>query len=371
MHILLFILILAVLIFSHELGHFYAAKRAGVRVDEFGFGFPPKLWGKKIGETLYSINLIPFGGFVKIYGEDNESLAKSEDPDRSRSFVGKSKASQAIIVVAGILCNLLLAWVLFSITYIAGFPTSVDDRSSVSNISDIKLRLVAIQPESPAFKAGLMTGDEVVQISLGNEKLTNLTPDILREFVTTHPDSDISILYERNGISGTAIVRPTVGIVNGEEGRPAIGISMDLVGIEKLSIFNAIYKGLIMTAKLTYLTMKGFVGLVVGIFSGSTNLSSVSGPVGIAGLVGDAATLGFTYVLTLAAIISINLAVINLVPFPALDGGRLLFILIEAIKRSPISPRITSAVNLTGFALLMLLMLVITYHDIVKIVGFN
>lgn len=361
MSIFLFIIILAVLILAHEFGHFIAAKRAGIRVDEFGIGFPPRLWKKKIGETTYSINAFPVGGFVKIFGEDpNEESTHGKDA--KRSFVHKPKWIQTWVVGAGIVFNLLLAWMLISGGFMIGLPFSADDEQYGARVQDAVLTVTQVLPHSPAETAGIKGGDHIIALSAGKEKLE--TPDVIstQKFIASH--SELTFVYMRGKEMKTAIVHPMDGVVSGHR---AIGISMDKAGILKLSPFEALYAGALTTASFTWATLTGIIDFFKNIFVGHADFSEVSGPVGIVGIVGEASALGFVHVLSLMAIISINLAVINLLPFPALDGGRLFFILIEAIKGSPIKPSITNTANGIGFILLILLMVVVTYGDIAKI----
>ena len=199
--------------------------------------------------------------------------------------------------------------------------------------------------------------------------LLTQTPSVesVQYFVAKHSAEEIKISFERGKgeISETTII-PKMGII--ESDKPAIGVSMDMIGVLKLPIHKAIISGLKLTWDLTRATAVGLFDLIVNSVRGTADISSVTGPIGIVGIVGDAVSFGFVYLLSLTAIISINLVIINLIPFPALDGGRLLFLLIEKIKGSRINPKIANIVNMIGFGLLMLLMVVITYHDIVKIV---
>ncbi|MBI4065777.1 site-2 protease family protein [Candidatus Kaiserbacteria bacterium] len=264
MSILIFIAVIVVLIVAHEFGHFIAAKMAGMRVDEFGLGYPPRaLVIGKIGETEYTLNWLPFGGFVKIYGED-ASLDKLGMPN---SFSSKTRLAQALVLVAGVAMNLILAWIIFS---------------------------------------GLLMTPHWV----GNDVMTNGLP-----------------------------------------------------------LVPALVKGAQVTVNATTAIATGLGHFFYGIFTFSADLSQVAGPVGIAQIVGDASLQGWSSLLSLTAIISINLALINLIPVPALDGGRLLFVIIESIIRRSIKPTIARAINGIGFAFLILLMLVVTAHDIFRIVG--
>lgn len=347
MTVILFLLVLAVLIFVHELGHFLVARACGIRVDEFALGFGPKLWGMKKGETTYALNAIPFGGYVKIFGE-NPNEESINGPDSARSFVHKPKWQQILVLAAGVAFNFIFAWIIIIAAFGAGVPASLESYPQyVDRMVDPHIAITYVEPNSPAELAGLKAGDSITGFSSVEE---------VQSAINGSADKGIVI-------NDTKIVA-TQGIV---EGKYAIGISMDQVGTLQLPFHLAIYEGTRFTLHMIQAITVGLYDLVVGMFRGTAELSSVTGPVGIAGLVGDAAKLGFTYLLMFTALISLNLGVLNLVPFPALDGGRILFVLIEALTRRQIKPIFANAVNAVGFALLILLMVVVTYKDIVRI----
>jgi regulator of sigma E protease len=373
MSVIIFIIILLVLVLVHEWGHFFAAKRFGIRVDEFGFGFPPKLFGWKRGETEYTFNLFPIGGFVKIFGETPDEESES-GPDSSRSFINKAKWKQTIVLFAGVFMNLVLAWVLFTTGFISGLPASVGSDLPDQNLDDVHLVILSVSPDSPAGKAGLKPGDAIVTVSaytdkIGgkNDSLEEVNPDNLKEFIVSHPSQDIEIGFTR-GKNAEDIkfvtLKPMPSVV---DGKPQIGISMDLIGTAKIGLFSAIWRGLRLTISVTKDTAIGLYTLIVEGIKGHGSLSSVTGPVGMVGIVGEAYDFGWGYLFSFAALISINLAIINLFPFPALDGGRILFVIIEKIKGSPISPKITNRLNTVGFVILIILMVLVTWHDIAKL----
>lgn len=362
MSIILFIVILALLILVHELGHFIAAKRSGVRVDEFGLGFPPRLWKKKVGETVYSINIFPVGGFVKIFGEnpDKESI---EGKDMKRSLVHKPRYIQAWVISAGVIFNLLFAWVLISAGFMGGLPFSVDDSTYGRRVENATLTITQVLSRSPAEVAGIKGGDHIVALLSGKDKLEKPTIEATKKFIASH--DEIKFTYVRGAETKVTMVRPRDGVVSGQRG---IGIYMDMVGTLKLNPLESLWAGAMTTASLTWETLVSVVDFLRQVFVGKGDFSQISGPVGIVGIVGDASVLGLAHIISLMALISINLAVLNLLPLPALDGGRLFFILIEAIKRSPINPNITNALNGVGFIFLILVMVAVTYHDIVKLI---
>jgi regulator of sigma E protease len=343
---LLFLIVLAILIFVHELGHFITARACGIRVDEFALGFGPKLWSTKKGETKYAINLIPFGGYVKIFGE-NPDVDSISGPDSSRSFVNKPKWQQALVLVAGVVFNFIFAWILVSISFMSGVPASIESYPQYADrMSDSHITITYVEPSSPAEIAGLKAGDEIKGYASIGE---------IQKAINASGEKGI-ILNDKSILAKQGIV----------EGKYAIGISMDNVSTLKLPIHLAVIEGARFTIHIMKVVTVGIYDLIIGIFTGASKLSSVTGPIGIASLVGDAASLGFTYLMMFTALISINLGILNLVPFPALDGGRILFVLIESIIRRPIKPSIANAFNAIGFSLLILLMVVVTYKDIVK-----
>lgn len=362
MSIIIFIVVLAILIFVHELGHFIVAKKSGIKVSEFGIGFPPKLWSKQKGETLYSVNAIPFGGYVKIFGEnpDEESIA---GPEKERSFVNKPRYIQALVLVAGVFFNVLFAWMLISAGYMIGLPTP-ESHAGQGIVDDAQLVITSVSPSSPAYEAGLKVGD-VVREAVSEQKyaLDELSPQALSNFIEAHGKDGVTLGISRGQEVVSVDVVGREGVV---PGRIAIGISMDKIGILRLPVHLAIYEGGLDTVRLTYATVVSLFTFIGQVFIGQGDLSQITGPVGIVSLVGDVTTLGFVYLLSFTAIISINLAVINLMPFPALDGGRLLFVAIEAIRRKAISPKVANALNGIGFALLILLMIVVTVKDIFR-----
>jgi len=363
MSILIFLIILLVLVVSHEFGHFIVAKKSGIRVDEFSFGFPPKLFGVKKGETSYNFNALPFGGYVKIFGEnpDEDSM---NGPDKDRSFVNKPRYIQAAVLFAGVTMNFLVAWLLLSVGFMSGLPTSVGSAPKGENIENQALTVTSVLAGSPAEKAGLKVGDKIAKLESKDEVLVSPSPETLQSFIKNHGSEDINVSIERAKQESEVIVTPEI---NKASGAPMVGISMDVIGTLKLPIHKALWEGLKLSGDLVVATVVGFYHLIADGIAGKGDISAITGPVGIVGVVGDAAEFGFIYLLSFTALISINLAVINLIPFPALDGGRLLFLLIEKIKGSRIKPQVANMANIIGFGLLMLLMVVVTYHDIVKL----
>lgn len=357
---IIFLLVLAVLIFVHELGHFIFAKWNGIRVDEFKIGFGPKIisWGK--GETKYGLNLIPFGGYVKIHGEnpDDESIS---GVDKDRSFVNKKTWQQVIVLVAGVSFNFIFAWIIYSIVFISGVTAAPEGFEQYSaNFKNQRIMITTVSPGSPADKVGLKIGDIIKGVNQSDK--VSITE--VQNAINSSDGNAISIKYERSGQNSEAKPIPVQGLV---KDKYAIGIAMSEAVDIKLPFFASIYEGAHYTLIMIRDTAIGLYDFIINIFRGEANFSDVSGPVGIAGIVGGAAELGFKYLLMITALISINLGVINLVPFPALDGGRVLIVIIESLMRGRLKPIYANTVNAVGFVLLMILMVVVTYKDIVKI----
>lgn len=366
MSILIFVIILVALIVVHEWGHFTVAKRAGIRVDEFGIGFPPRAWRfYRRNNTDYTLNWIPFGGFVKIFGEDPEDVPP-DHPDRSRSLVGKPWYVQALVLSAGVGMNIVAAWLLFSVAFMVGVPASGENNYGGA-VSDHALTVLQVLPGSPAELSGLKSGDRLTSISSQRDMLIELTPESVASFVSKHGGDSLTVVYERGESIETLQMVPKRGTVLDEPERAVLGISMGLVGTLKLPLHLALYEAGKQTLHYFYIITVALLSFFASAFTWSADLSQVAGPIGIVSLVGDAAELGFVSLLTFTAIISLHLAVINLFPFPALDGGRLLFILIAAINGSPIKASVVRTANTIGFVFLIFLMLVVTASDITKL----
>lgn len=377
MSFIIFIIILGVLILVHELGHFLVAKAFKIRVDEFGIGYPPralKLFNWR--GTDFTLNWIPFGGFVKIFGENGEVVADAEDAAQTQVAAGKSfveapRYAQALVLVAGVAFNVIFAWLLISGGYMLGLPTSTSAVSDTQYVKNPQLVITMIAPDSPALAAGLKVGDVITNISVQTTKPTTpastpteLNPETVSSFIAAHGNEKLEVSYARGDEQKTVAVTPGEGII---ADRKAIGISMDMIGKLSLPVHQAFWEGAKTTTSLVRLVTIGLVTFIFDTVRGNSDFSQVTGPVGIVGLVGDASKLGIIYVLSFTAFISINLAVINLIPFPALDGGRLLFVAIEAVKRSPISSKVSNTLNTVGFLLLIGLMILVTIHDVIKL----
>jgi len=354
--IVIFIAILGLLVFVHELGHFIMAKRAGMRVDEFGFGFPPRLFGIKRGGTLYSINLIPLGGFVKIAGEDGSETASPE------SFVNKTFFQRFNVLIAGVTMNIILAWVLISIGTAVGLPTVISEGEELPKSAIIRSSSVGIletAPDSPATGAGLRPGDVIT--SINGQEVKSISD--AQQITTENAGRENLYVIRRGSDSFEAKITPRV---NPPEGQGAIGIALGEIARVSYPWYEAPYRGLISTVNLTWYTLTAFGGLIAAAFQGENVGAALSGPVGIAVLTRDVAQLGLIYLLQFTAVLSVNLAIINIVPFPALDGGRILFLIIEKLRGKKMNEKVEVWANTIGFLLLLMLMLGVTVHDFGK-----
>ena len=333
MSFLLFLVVLVVLIVVHELGHFFVAKWFGIRVEEFGIGYPPRAFTLgTLKKTTYTINWLPFGGFVRIFGERHD-VAYTPD-EKKEAFVHKSRLAQAAVLLAGITFNLLFAWLLFSATLMLGAPTAIDEADAAG--MPTRLIVSSVVVGSPAAAAGIVAGDEIVAISSGDESLDVLYPSTAATFIQERGGKMLTLMYVRDPKTAeieSIRVTPAHGVLNESPGTPAIGMAMALVADQSLSLPAAVARGFMNTVTAVQTVTIGLGTFLFAALIGNADWSHVAGPIGIASLVGDASSVGLVYLLYFTAFISVNLAIINLLPFPALDGGRLLFILIEAIRR--------------------------------------
>ena len=419
--LLIFIAVLAVLVLSHEVGHFIAAKKSGMKVYEFGFGFAPRLFGiqrltgtklEKVSEqetvdveikdyqvsenaevieetvtdkiveidkevpvkkwrwvwgnkpilpengneqlyegTVYSVNLIPLGGFVQIKGEDNNDTG----PD---SFAGKPAWQKAIVMVAGVTMNIILAVVLFSVGYSVGLPMLTDKIADTSVIQDRTLQIAQVLPEKPAALADIKSGDLVMQVGdIVNPRLAEM-----QNYVDAHQTEEVSFVIKRGDELLNKKIKP---MIYQDSGRGGIGVGIAEFGTVKYPWYKAIYHGVIDSGVYLKDIVVAFGSLIKGLFIGKEHIGdSVSGPIGIAVMTGDVAKMGFLYLLQFVAVLSLNLAVVNILPIPALDGGRLMFLLLNKINRRWTFLKYEQTAHTVGFMLLLALVALVTIKDI-------
>jgi regulator of sigma E protease len=338
------IVVLSVLVLVHELGHFIAAKATHCYVEEFGIGFPPRLWGKKIGETIYSINWIPFGGFNKISGE--------VDPAAPRALAARSHSVRALVISGGIILNLLFPFLLMIIAYMV--PHTIVDGSVV---------VQEVVANSPAQAAGIQAGDIILSI---NGKAIKSVSDLSRDVQIGLGTQMAITVKQPDNTEKTVKVVPRW---KPPQGQGAIGIASQDVNYkttsESLPFWKAIPTGVASVWDTLILYKNGIIEMIIG-----TVPFVPTGPVGIVQVAGEVAHSGVSPVLELAAFISIAVGITQIIPFPALDGGRLLFIGIEWVRRGKrISPKVENMVHSIGFIILLALMILITYQDLARWIG--
>ena len=366
---LLVIAILVLLIVVHELGHFIVAKIFRIRVDKFGLGYPPRafLLGK-IGDTEYTLNWIPFGGFVRLFGEEGPLRQPADGGGHGKgSLADSSRGVQAMILVAGVLANAALAWFLFAAALHVGIPAVVE--APIPG-EQIHLYVTDIVPGSPADTGGIRTGDEIVGMTdPSGAELRPLTPDAALEYVSARGGEAIEVAYLHNGATTTTFVKPANSIVPDAAGRPALGIGLVLVANRSLLWSDSFQGSLRITSEAFISTLRSLGSIIRSALIGRPDISGVVGPVGLVSIVGEASHNGLGNVLRLAAFISVNLAIINLIPIPALDGGRLFILGVEAMLRRPASKIALRLLNALGIALIIVLMVAVTYHDVARLLA--
>lgn len=351
--ILIFLLVLSILVLVHELGHFLVARKNGILVEEFGFGLPPRLIGKKIGETTYSINALPFGGFVRLHGEQSEETIIHP----RRAFLNKSKKVRFFVVIAGVIMNFLLAIAAFAIVYTF---------TGISRDTG-KLKVVDISTGSPAQTAGIVVGDIISKVG----KVNITSADGFIEEVNLQKGKTVVFEITRSDSAIKAQVKPRE---NPPEGEGPLGVTITTVEVYFPPIWQRPFYGIYFGFKEAYFWGKNISsslwGLVTDIFKGQVP-QGISGPVGIFAVTTEAAKNGILTLISFIGILSVNLAILNILPFPALDGGRLLFIGIEALVGKKVSPQVESVIHSIGMMILLALLLLITIGDVKRLITFG
>ncbi|MFH1142429.1 MAG: RIP metalloprotease RseP [Candidatus Uhrbacteria bacterium] len=354
--IVIFLAVLSILVLVHEIGHFITARRLGCKVEEFGIGFPPRLfaWKRKKDGIEYSVNWIPLGGFVRIKGESG--LFRSHKD----SFSAKPIWKRFVILFAGVAMNFLLAAVLLSFGFLIGIPTALDDvLPEGAKVSDEAVRVSTVLSNTPAEVAGLKMGDQIISI---NDQIF-ADAEAARSYIGQQNDQDINFLILRD--EEELLISMTPDYIE-EIGAVGVGTGLITTAFVSFPIHKAIWFGFSTAAQYTVMITVAIYDILKSLIMGQGVGIDLSGPVGIAVMTGEVSRLGLVYLIQFTAILSINLAVINILPLPALDGGRILFLLIEAIRRKPIDERIEAIVHNSGFVLLMGLVILITYRDLVN-----
>ncbi|MEI7451720.1 MAG: RIP metalloprotease RseP [Candidatus Falkowbacteria bacterium] len=369
--IVVFLLVLSLLVFVHELGHFLTARKFGVGASEFGFGFPPRVigfykdqnnkWKKVVGgkevtdakDTVYSINAIPLGGFVKIKGENGDDASDKD------SFASRPIWQRFLILAAGVTMNVILAMALLSFGYMIGLPHSSENLPKSAIVTESNVQIMDVAKDSPAAKAGITAGDAILKVNGHDVK----SETEVQSLITAAGTSQMMIGLQHLGQYKDIYVTPTW---SKDYNKNIVGISMASASVVRYPWYLAFWYGSKDAIIYLWMIIVSFGALIASLFGGASMAGQVAGPIGIATITGQAARMGFSYLLQFAALLSLNLAVINFIPFPALDGGRALFLLFEKIKGRPVKRELETVMHNIGFALLMLLVLVVTFKDILK-----
>lgn len=372
--VLIFLLVLSVLVLVHEAGHYIAARIFGVKAEEFGYGFPPRALGfvktaqgwKRVKakdrsvykNTIWSFNWLPLGGFVRLKGEAGEGVGEED------SFLTKSGWKKFIILAAGVCMNWLFAAVIFSFGFSIGVPAEIDGLPNSAIVSNHRTEIIEVVTKSAAENAGLKSGDDLITINgqiAGDAETARM---LLGQQSEKAPNLTLEI--ERDGVIHTVHAVP---IFLETLGKPGLGVALANIGTVRFPLHLAIVQGVTVSARYTQLIVQGFFSLIGNLFGDRKLAAEVSGPIGIAVLTGHIAEQGFWAIIQFAALLSLNLAVINFLPIPALDGGRALFVIIEALRRRRNNPRFEAAIHQAGFVALLLLILVVTAQDLFRYGG--
>ncbi|MDO8515852.1 MAG: site-2 protease family protein [bacterium] len=344
MFIIFVIACISFIIIAHEAGHFFTAKLFKLKIDEFGFGFPPRIKAFKKGEIEYSLNWLPFGGFVKIAGEndrmtDNVGHLEALPPEEKKHyFLFQPAWVRATVLLAGVFINFFLGWLLMTIVFMTGTPQI--------------LVVQGVEPNSPAALAGIKTDDIIKNYTRADEFIA---------YINENRGKSVTLMIARGAEERpvTAIPRMNTGPQQG-----ALGIELSEAGMPKEPLFTAMKDAAIYVAQLSWLIVTAVFDVIKSLALHFELLEGIAGPVGIVTKTAQIGSLGAVYFIQILAIISINLGVMNLLPFPALDGGRFFMIFIEKIKRAPISLKTEAWVNGLGFAFLLVLMVLVTIRDV-------
>lgn len=352
-----FLTILTILVLIHELGHFLVARLIGVHVEEFGLGLPPRIWGKKFGSTEYTLNWLPIGGFVRLAGEDAEAeqLSKQRGLKRKEYFWARSKKERSAILVAGVFMNFALAVFITAGLLVSG----VKEPSG-------RVHVERVVTGSPAATSGLLEQDIIHTVALSIESPINIsTPDDLIQFVNAHKGTDIFLIVERDGKYMTIKTTPRTVVPTGEG---PLGVAVSDLRVRKYSVSQAPGKAFtinIMRARDMLVSLGTTVGRLLTLRAPQAD---VAGPIGIAQVTGQAVKFGWAAVLEFASILSLNLAVLNILPIPALDGGRLAFVFLEKLIGKKVRPAFEKSTHQVGMIILLGLILLVSINDILRLV---
>jgi len=346
--LIIFLIVLSLLIFVHELGHFLAAKKSGIKVEEFGFGYPPRIWSKKVGKTIYSVNWIPFGGFVKLLGQERGEKKKWSPQEIKQAFFSQSKKAKTAVLLAGIFGNFLFGVFCFSIIYSKiGIPTELD-----------YVKVVEVIKDSPAANVGLKQDDKIISI---DGKSIYSTAGFI-ELIEENKGQEIVLQTSENEFY--LMPRENPPEKEGRIGVVITDIEMAFYPFWQMP-FRGAWEGLKEAFGWTWMILQGIGLTIKQLFIGIT--PEVAGPVGIFQLTASAAEQGILQLIQFVGILSINLAVLNFLPFPALDGGHLMFVYIGPLLGKKRREKIEHIVTTAGFILLISLMILVTINDLSRL----
>ncbi len=347
------IVILAAL---HEFGHFLIAKKCGVEVEEFGIGYPPRIFAKKIGGTVYSFNWLPLGAFVKMEGEET-------DIDSPTSFSNQSVRDRIWITLGGVISFWLIAIVIYSFLFLNGGRVVVQD-SNLQNLKDFEVAIFNVADDSPAEKMGLWPGDTIQKISFQEKEVVPTTIEEVQNFVDSHLGNEINLVIERGEekIEKSVLARDSFPDDEGP-----LGVTLVRTAFQKPVWYLAIWRGITITWNNTVMIVKSYGLMLSKLINGDFQSDSLVSSVGIFQMIAESQEFGLSYFLSFMAFLSINLAVFNSLPIPLVDGGRVLFLLIEVIRNEPISEKIQEKVNLVSFVFLGGLVIWVTIRDIINL----
>lgn len=364
LNIVAFIVLIGVLVVVHELGHFLAARILGIEVKTFAFGFPPKIWAKKIGKTTYAINALPLGGYVSLKGEDEIGDDSQNDPT---SLAGRSPLAQFFVFVSGVLMNVFLAFILFWIIFMAGFLPIFPGSFDYKGVSDTRATIVKeVEKDTPAAREGIIPGDQILAV---DGKIIKQSEELI-SYIGSKAGSDgttVSLQIKRETETLDKTLKTYKSKINQgskEVEVNRVGVLLENTGSVKTGPIIALKAAFYETVRVTQLTVIGIGNLFSTIFTKFTLPSDITGPIGIFVATGVFASMGLTYYLQLAATISIALAVFNILPIPALDGGQIFFTLIEVITRRKFSAKTKNIIQMLGFSLLIALMIAVVIKDV-------
>ena len=370
---------LIALMIIHEFGHFIIAKKFGVKVEEFGIGYPPRIFGKKFGETVYSVNLIPLGAFVKIYGEDGTDACEAGSAgspvygvDDYRSFSNLAIWKRILICLGGVIAFWIAAIIIFSVLFGIGASVPVGD-NDVNGATVVNIKIMAVEKNSPADAAGIKVGDEIVGFK--TSLLTGIKINKISDFQNFVKDSNgksVNLTINRQGQNTDFILTPRV---SPPAGQGAVGVQLERMAtiIEKVTWYQAPIQGIIFTGNVTLKSLQGIFDVFANLFKGKgvPSGAELAGPIGITIFLANAASYGAGFFLYFIGSISVLVAIFNLFPIPALDGGKLVFLVIEKIMKKPVPVKWEQAITAIFFFLLISMSIFVTIKfDIPRVVDF-